>query len=509
VKLIRLSYAALCSSLMRAGPALVLSSLAACTVGPDFVAARASPPPAVTAASSRQVLGAAESGIGMAAWWTALNDPTLNDVERRALQGNLDLGEALTRIESARASLRIAGAGGLPRAGGAASYFRERSSTNGTRSLASSAGPAPDAAGGDDPVGTTVAPPANAPFDLLQAGFDASWEIDLWGKNRRNREAARADAQGAIFDSEVARISLSAEVARTYMMLRGAEERLRLLSENRDVVASGLRIARDRQERGAATRYDAATAATQLSAIEAQLPAAERAASEARNALAFLVGSEPHGLDALLKNDSGRVPGAEGAVPAGLPSDLARARPDIRSAEAALHAATARIGVAKADFYPSFSLTGSFGLQSLTLGNLPEWQSRQFIAGPVLRLPFFEGGRLKGRVDLARADEKAAAIRYRAIVLRAWHEVDDALFALRSEDLRVRAAGQGVEQSRIALHVSQRRYALGANGYLDVLIAQRAQLERENELVSARTDRALALTALYKALGGGWSPAGA
>lgn len=483
----------------------VLTFVGGCTVGPDFARPDVPTTPAVTQESARRVLPG--TGVIDAAWWRSFGDPVLDAIEAQALSGNLGLAEAAARIDRTRGALRAAGAGGLPRAGAAASYFRERASDNGTRTLGSANGPAPDAAGGADPGGaTTVPPPANGAFDLFQTGFDASWELDLWGRNRRAREAARADAQAAFFDREAASVSLSAEVARTYMMLRGAEMRLDLLRQRERAVAGGLRIAQDRHRRGAATRYDAATAATQLSAIKAELPRAEREAAEARNALALLAGMEPHGLDTVLNRGGAGIPGASGNLPASLPSDLAKSRPDIRSAEAALHAATARIGVAKADFYPSISLTGSFGLQSLTLADMPEWGSRQFVAGPLIRLPIFEGGRLKGRLELVEADQRAAAIRYREVVLRAWHEIDNALEALRAEDARVAATATGVEQSRVASHVATRRYEAGAAAYLDVLVADRARLEREADWVTAQTGRAVALTALYKALGGGWTP---
>jgi NodT family efflux transporter outer membrane factor (OMF) lipoprotein len=346
----------------------------------------------------------------------------------------------------------------------------------------------------------------SAEYDLFQSGFDASWELDLWGKARRLREASRAEAQEAVLTRDAARISLSAEVARTYIRLRGAEARLAILHDNRQTILTGQHIAQRRLERGAATRFDAATAGTQLAAIDARLPLAEREAAENRNALALLAGLEPHGLDAMLARTNAMGEDTAPGLPAGLPSDLARQRPDIQAAEAALHAATARIGVARADFYPSVSLSGSLGLQSLALSDLPLWNARQFVVGPVLSLPIFQGGRLAGRLELAKAEQQVAALRYRATVLRAWHEIDDALETWRTADARLAATRAGVEQSRIAAHVSERRYGAGATGYVAVLVAQQARLDREAEWIEARTERAVALTALYKALGGGWTP---
>lgn len=458
-------------------------ALAGCTVGPNFTPPTVTTPPPATLAAAQAILPAAATVD--AAWWHAFDDPLLDEIEARALSGNMDLAEAGMRIGQARAALRIAGAAGLPQVGAPASYQRER-----------------------DPFGTTTSSGGDSlsAFNLFQTGFDASWELDLWGKARRTREAAQADAQAAFFDQEAARISLSAEVARTYIRLRNAEARLAILRDNHKAVATGARIAAERLNHGASTRFDAATANTQLAAIDATLPVAEREAAEARNALALLAGEEPHALDAILAQAMPKVPDSAAHLAASLPSDLARHRPDIRSAEAALHAATARIGVAKANFYPSLSLGGSASLQSLTMSDLPLWSARKFVVGPTLQLPIFEGGRLKGHLDLARTDQQIAAIRYRSTVLRAWHEIDDAIKALRTAEAQVAAARTGVEQSRVAAHVAERRYTAGATGYIDVLITERARLDREVELVTARTARAIAVTILYKALGGGWVP---
>jgi len=486
-------------------PGLMLT-VTGCTVGPNFMPPAAVAPPVATASAAGAML--ADKGETHASWWCTFGDPVLDAIEQRALTGNLDLAEATARIGRARAQVRIAGATGLPRAGAAASYQRERASPDGILALTGTGAPSPSAAGGADPFGTATVPPSpkSDDYDLFQAGFDASWELDLWGKARRLREAAHADAQGAVFDRDAARISLSAEVARTYIRLRGAEARLAVLRDNRKAVAAGRHIAERRLHSGAATRFDAATAGIQLAAIDAQLPLAEREAAEARNALAYLAGAEPHALDALLASAPVPTDIPASKLPASLPSDLAHQRPDIQAAEATLHAATARIGVTRADFYPSISLSGSLGLQSVSLDNFPLWNARQFVLGPILSMPIFQGGRLTGRLELAKADQQVAALRYRATVLKAWHEIDDALEALHTADARLDATRAGVNESRIAAHVSERRYGAGATGYVDVLVAERARLDREAEWIDARTERAVALTALYKALGGGWTP---
>ncbi|WP_051103456.1 efflux transporter outer membrane subunit [Sphingomonas sp. PR090111-T3T-6A] len=484
-----------------------LLALSGCALGPNFHHEEPKPQLAAIQVSLPSASRTTDAAVPVA-WWKAFGDPVLSTLEERAVAGDLNLRIASVRVARGRAALRIAGASLLPTANAATSYMRERASEKGIMGLAGATPPGPTAANGADPFGTASLGKTSgaADYDLFQMGFDTSWEIDLWGKARREREAARADAAGAVYEREAARVSLTAEVARIYVGLRGAEARLAVLRSNRETVARGLAIARAREDQGAASRYDAATATAQLATIDSQIPAIEREADASRNALAFLVGEAPHALDALLNQPGASIPALPQELPVGLSSDLARRRPDIAAAEASLHAATARIGAAKADFYPSLDLVGSFGTQSLRLADLPEWGSRQFILGPVLHLPIFEGGRLKGRLDLTRADQQEAAIRYQQTVLRAWHEVDDALTALRSEQQRMQASLRAVEASRTAVHVAERRYREGASGYLDVLIAERSLLSNEAELVSTRAASATAMVALYKALGGGWTP---
>jgi NodT family efflux transporter outer membrane factor (OMF) lipoprotein len=487
---------------------LPLLALSGCALGPNFRHADPKPQLPAIQASLAGDSHMTEAPVPVS-WWEAFGDPVLSTLEQRAIAGDLNLRIASARVARGRAALRIAGASRLPTANAGASYMRERASSKGIMGLAGAAPPSPIAANGTDPFGASSLGHTSgaSDYDLFQTGFDMSWEIDLWGKARREREAARADAAGAVYEREAARVSLTAEVARIYVGLRGAEARLSVLHSNRETVARGLAIAQSREQQGAASRYDAATASAQLASIDSAIPDVQREADTSRNALALLVGEGPHALDALLSQTGTSIPALPRELPVGLSTDLARRRPDIAAAEASLHAATARIGAAKADFYPSLDLVGSLGAQSLRLADLPEWGSRQFILGPVLHLPIFEGGRLKGRLDLTRADEQEAAIRYQQTVLRAWHEVDDALTALRTQQERMLANLRAVEASRIAVNVAERRYREGASGYLDVLIAERSLLSNEAELVGARAASATAMVALYKALGGGWTPA--
>lgn len=479
--------------------------LSGCTVGPDFVRPPVQPPVVKTLDSLSE---AAHGNVVRISeqWWTSFGDSALTELIERSFEGNLGFRGALTRLDRSRAELRLAKAVGLPTVGGAVSYQRERASPNGILGLIGSA-PGSSAASGSDPFGVVSLPGSSGspPFDLFQAGVDASWEIDLWGKARRTREAARADAEATLRDIEALRISLGAEVARGYFRVRGAEAHLALLESSKAALGNSGRIAERRNQTGAASLIDVSVYRAELAKLDADIAEGEHNVAVARNALALLVGADPHGLDALLDSHKGEMPAALTLVPASLSSDLARQRPDIAAAEARLHAATARIGIAKADFYPSVGLFGSGGLQSLTLSDLPEWASHQFIVGPSIHLPIFQGGRLKGQLELTRTGEKAAAISFRETVLKAWHEVDDALSAVKSAKLRVASAQESVTQSQLAERLASRRYREGATGYLDVLIAERSRLANEAQLRVAQVDAGNAAVGLYKALGGGWT----
>ncbi len=258
-------------------PMLVLSGSA---LGPNFK--HAEPEPALATLGARTVGDAHTTSAPVPEqWWSAFGDPVLSALEQRAIAGNLDLRIAAARVERGRAALRVAGASLLPTMGAGASYLRERSSPNGILALSGGAQPGPAAADGTDPLGVSSLPgkAGSSAFSLFPAGFDASWEIDLWGKARKTREAARADAAQLVYEREAARVSLTAEVARTYVGLRGDEAHLDVLRSNRETVTRGLAIARSREANGAASRYDAATAEAQLATIEAEIPAVRCAAS--------------------------------------------------------------------------------------------------------------------------------------------------------------------------------------------------------------------------------------
>jgi len=462
-----------------------LSLLSACAVGPDFKRSVPAPPAVLfgTAAGNTALRSQVVAAPMETMWWKLFNDEILSTLEARAQNTNLDLQLAATRVAQSRARLGVADAAGFPRLGMGMGYAREAISANG-------------------PLAKLGA--HHTPHDLWQGGFDSSWEIDLWGYARRTSESAAASLQGSVFQQEGVRVSIAAEVARTYLLLRSVQTQLDITIKNQAIAEHALKLSQSRVANGIATRFESASASAQLSTVKALIPKLEEQRDALMNALALLLGEAPRALNSLL-TATHPTPPVPQQVPVGLPSELARRRPDILQAEAQLHAATAAIGVAKADFYPRIRLVGNAGLQSLTGSEWGSWTSRFFSVGPTLYLPLFEGGRLKGTLALNEAREKEAALFYQQTVLRAWHEVDNALSAYDAVQRRNEELVQAFEQSRQAYEVSLRRYEQGAADYLLVLTAQRSLLSSQLELADNTSQVSLAMVTLCKTLGGGWA----
>lgn len=467
--------AVLCSALFSAG----------CVVGPDF----ARPDSGMQAAEltpSAEFAGTVRPSGGAvpASWWTLFNDPQLTNLQSRALATNLDLQVAATRIEQARAQLGIVSADLLPTVSTGASYAREALSDHGK-------------------FAALGAP--STPSDFWQLGFDANWEIDLWGRARRAREGTLATLDAVVYEREAIRVSLSAEVARTFLQLRGTQAELKIAEENRAVAERTLGLAESRERNGIATRFETSSARAQLAGVKALVPELTRRRDAQMNALALLLGEPPRTFDAQLRSAM-PLPVLPTDVPVGVSSELAHRRPDILRAEAQLHAATADIGVAKADFYPRVGLRGRLGVEAFEFGDLSSWDSRFFSVGPTVFLPIFQGGRLTQRLALNESRQKTAALAYRQTVLRAWHEVDNALDAWAAQQSQQAELQIAYEQSSEALRVAERGYQEGASDYLGVLTAQRNLLLSQTLLNRSATGATLAVVNLYKSLGGGWNP---
>ena len=499
---------------------VLLLALSSCTVGPDY-----EPPSAFSPASwfGTRKPGAQSLEASMPTaepvdpeWWRSFNDPVLTGLIRRAAAGNLDVQAATARLAQSRAQRGITAADQYPTLNGNASYTREKPSSRGAfsaiggaagggaggASAASGATQSNGLGGRQGGVQTTSAIPA---FDLFQGGFDATWELDLWGRVRRGIESADASLQASREARRAALLSTIAEVARDYMQLRGAQETLRITRSNLASAEESARLTGERARGGLATDLDVSNARAQVEATAAAIPQLEQQEAQGMNAISLLLGQPPATLQAELSAATG-VPGVPPRVPAGLPSELARRRPDIRQAEAQLHAATASIGVAQADFYPRVTLSGSFALQATQLKDLG-LPARTFGLGPSVTVPIFEGRRIQRTVDLRTAQQQEAALNYQKTVLQAFTDVDNALIAYAAEQRRRARLAEQVLQSRRALGLAQSRYRQGVSDFLEVLTAQRTVLQAEQQLADSTATVSSNLVALYKALGGGWEGA--
>ncbi|MDR3535539.1 MAG: efflux transporter outer membrane subunit [Acetobacteraceae bacterium] len=477
--------------------------LGGCTVGPDFTAPEwASPsswfgPPKPKA---NQPLSYAVAQPIDPNWWELFHDPQLTGLERRVAAENLDVQVAAVRFEESRQQLANARAAQFPTLSANASYTRQKPSNNGIFAAA------PDAAGASGASGSTTGglrATGIQPFNVYQTGFDAAWEIDLWGSVRRSVESATASSQAAEEARRSVLLASLAEVARDYILLRGTQTQLQIARDNVHTAQQSLQLTQQRAAGGVTTDLDVANASAQLRTTASQIPSLEQQEATLINALSLLLGQGPNALRAELQSAK-PVPPVPPTVPVGLPSDLARRRPDIRQAEAQLHAATATIGVATAAFYPSVTLTGSVGLQALNFDHAFDLNSRQYALGPGITIPLFQGGQLRAQLHLTEAQQQEAAINYQKTVLQAWHDVDNALTAYQAEQARREQLTQAVAENRRALGLAQSRYQEGVADFLTVLDAERSLLASQQQLADSTTTVSANLVALYKALGGGW-----
>ena len=469
---------------------LFVVSLTACTVGPDFHRPEASLPQrwttdAVRHSSSAMSVSASrvEEGDVDARWWAVFQDAELSSLVERVANASLDVKTVTARLAQARAARGIVGAADAPAVSGAASYRHARSSQNGLVDVAGLNG--------------------KSDYNVWQPGLDASWELDLSGRVRREIESADASVETVEDLRRAVLLSVIAETARSYVQLRGVQAQQEIVLQNLDIARHGLELTRIRFGDGVATRLDVAEAAAQVSTIEAQLPQWENRRVRLVNALSYLLGMPPRTLERELRS-AARIPLVPPRVPVGLPSELAERRPDVREAEARLHAATADIGVAIGDFYPRITLSANLSLQAMHFGELDEWGTRMFGIGPALSVPIFEGGRLKGQLALRQGQQQEAAIQFQRTVLKAWHEVDDAMSDYDSVQSYRDKVAEAVEQNHIALQNAQRQYIAGATDFVNVLTVQKDLLAAQQALVASDTDVSVSLVDLFKALGGGW-----
>lgn len=497
-----------------------LSALAGgCAVGPDFHKPASWTPPHWAGPGSSPPTGPATgpvtSDISDAApdpaWWDVFHDAELSALERRVASQNLSVGIATARLAQSRAQLRIAGAERYPGLSAAGSYSRAQYSTKMLQRIVSDVGKSPQvrqALSQSGQLGNASLADESGHlsiplFDQWKDSIDATWEVDLWGRVRRQYEAAGADLQASNEERRGVLTAQMAELARDYMALREAQTQLRILLDNRDTAARSLELSRQRNQAGLVSELDVQTAQSQLDAVTARIPQSEQQIALQVNALSLLLGEPPAALAGeLLKAEA--IPPVPPRVPAGVPSELARRRPDIRQAEAQLHGATAQVGEAVAEFYPRVTIDAGFGFQSLSFRDLGFWNARAWNVGPSITLPIFQGGRLRGQLELRKSAQQEAAISYRRTVLGAWHEVDNALTAYRDEQMRRDSLEREVAANQRALDLARDQYRHGMVTFLTVLDAERRVLAAQTDLTSSTATLSTNLVQLYSALGGGW-----
>jgi NodT family efflux transporter outer membrane factor (OMF) lipoprotein len=393
-----------------AGMTLALVAISGCTVGPNFRSPTPDAPAAWSASaqtSAGQTSQVTAGPADAAVWWTTFNDPELTSLVGRVAAANLDAQQAVLRIAEARAQRDVAAADEWPAVNANASGQVNRlSESTPTGALFSKVGQFPGLSGVSIPN----------PYDQYPVGFDATWEVDLFGRVRRSVEAAKADTQASVEDSRAVLISTLGDVGRAYLDLRGAQAKRRVVEENIATERNLLDLAGQRRRAGLNTEIDVARIAAEAATSVAQLPLLDRQISEDVNQLSKLMDLAPGALRAELDAPRATPVGPQ-FVPIGLPSELARRRPDIREAEARLHAATAQVGVAVADLYPRLTLNANGGLQAETVSLLSSWASRFLVAGPSVELPIFDAGRRRATVRLQSVRAAEAALDYRRTVL--------------------------------------------------------------------------------------------
>jgi multidrug efflux system outer membrane protein len=488
-------------------PVLTCLLLAGCAAGPNYQG----PPPTdaprnfknADATNGQWKVAEPRDTVTRARWWEVFHDPALDRLETEAMGANQDMRLAIDRIREARAQVRVAAADFYPGINLEPSAMRERSSNTDPSQRGELLGNnpfagLPGASGGPLILNTQ---PLTRTFDLFRAPADLNWELDLFGRVKRNKEAARASLEANRADFENALLSVTANVASSYYRLRALDSEIAVLEDTIKTRKEALQIARERLDAGLTGELDVVRASADLAGNEADLLGIQRTRGEVENAIATLLGRPASNFRLAANPALALVP----QIPAGVPSRLLERRPDVAGAERQLAAANARIGVAKAAFFPQIRLTGAAGLESADIGMLFNWQSRVWQLGPSLTLPVFEGGRNKANLHAAQARYDEQLDSYRKQVLVAFEEVETALVDIRTLSAQADAQQRAVAAGRRALELSQQQYLKGAVNFLDVLDAERTLLSNERISAQLLGQRLQAVAQLIKALGGRWA----
>jgi len=454
-----------------------------CMVGPDFATPKVQVPANWTGPSAAPAIQPATlAEQDLARWWTVFDDPNITSLVKRAIQSNLDLMQAEARIRQAWAGRGIAASGMGPTVDATGSFQRSQW-----------------------PI-TNDIEGRNSPINQYQVGFDAAWELDIFGGIRRGIEAADADIKATEENRRDVLVSLTAEVVRNYIELRAFQQRIAIARKNLKTQEHSAKLTRLRFEGGFVSGLDVANAEAEVATTASGIPLLESAARKSIYSLSVLIGLEPA---ALVKELSPflDIPAAPPSVPVGVPSDLLLRRPDIRRAEAGIHGATARIGVATSALFPRFTILGSAGLQGGDLSSTLNWAGRFWSIGPAVSWPVFEMGRIRSNIELQKALQEQDIIAYRRTVLTALQEVENALIASTKEEEHRKTLARAVTSNEKAVRLATKLYTMGQTDFLNVLSAQRSLYFSEDALVQSGGAVSTYMVALYKALGGGWDQA--
>jgi len=452
--------------------------LAGCaSVGPDYVP--------LDATVSKEWHAPLNSGLtneevdpqALANWWNILNDKELSSLIERAVNGNPNIKEARSRIREARIRRGATRANLFPtlEATGSATWSRiNKESGSGETN------------------------------DLYAAGFDSGWELDLFGRVRRSVEAADADLDAAQENLHDVLVSLTAEVALNYIEARTYQKKLAVTKANLEIQHETYCLIQSKYQAGLDDELSVQQARSNLESTHSQIPTLRTGLEEAMNRIAVLLGEQPGALHKYLESDK-PVPVVPLKVAVGVPADALRRRPDVRKAERDLAAQTARIGVATADLYPTFTLRGSIGIEALSLGNLIAAVSRTLNIGPRIAWPIFNAGSIRANIEIQTVLQEQTMIQYETAVLSALEEVENALVAYVEEQIRRESLEQAVDAAKQVLELAQYKYQTGLIDFITVLDAQRSLLDYEEKLIQSTGSITSNLVRLYKALGGGWS----
>ena len=457
---------------------LFLALITACApVGPNYIPPETEAPKQWNAPLRGGLMEQVKNHTALSTWWKTLDDPILTDLIQKAISGNLDLKDARSRVRAARARRGISEARLFPVVDVSATATKNRLSE--------------ERYGGDD-------------YSLYSAGFDASWEVDVFGGTRRSIEAATANLEAQQEAMRDVMVSLLSEVALNYLDVRTFQLGIEVANQNLNAQERSYRLALSRFEAGLTNELSVQQASYNMESTRSKIPILRTGLVKAVNRLSILLGLQPGALHGELKQPA-HIPVPPLEVAVGVPAEALRRRPDIRRAERLLAAQTAQVGVATADLYPRFTLLGSIGLETLSLGNVFSASGLAYLIGPSITWPVFNAGAIRSNIQVQTELQEQALIQYESTILTALEDVENAMVAYAEEQNRMKALKASASAAERAVLLSESQYQAGLTDFTNVLDAQRSLLSFQEQLAKSKGNVTSNLVRLYKALGGGWT----